>query len=178
MSDVCSVEACDRPRYCKGFCTMHYQRDRAGKPMDAPRIEPKDRNRKHVEGGACIVEGCDRPHSSQRGMCDMHYQRWAKHGDPGANFSKFGKGFTTREGYRIITTAPYTTMLEHRHIMEKHLGRKLEPFENVHHKNGIRDDNRIENLEVWTTAQPSGQRPEDLVAWVVEHYRALVIDAL
>jgi hypothetical protein len=49
--------------------------------------------------------------------------------------------------------------------MEQKLGRSLLPHENVHHINGNRLDNRVENLELWSTKQPPGQRIEDKIAW-------------
>jgi hypothetical protein len=52
--------------------------------------------------------------------------------------------------------------------MEQAIGRALLPHENVHHINGVRDDNRLENLELWSSSQPSGQRVADKVAWAIE----------
>jgi hypothetical protein len=82
-----------------------------------------------------------------------------------------------KDGYVRIhdTTHPRANngfVLEHIAVMEKHLGRSLLPTENVHHLNGDRGDNRIENLELWDKAQPPGQRIPDktshYLAWLCE----------
>jgi hypothetical protein len=70
----------------------------------------------------------------------------------------------SKDGY-VIKTVDGRQISQHREIMEQHLGRPLQRHENVHHKNGQRHDNRIENLELWSSSQPSGQRVEDKLAW-------------
>jgi len=77
------------------------------------------------------------------------------------------------KGYIIVSipatgTSPRRRLPEHRYIMEQALGRELYADETVHHINGVRHDNRIENLELWSRSQPSGQRVADKVAWAKE----------
>jgi len=84
-------------------------------------------------------------------------------------------GVQNSSGYRLIRMPEHPNsqkgsgyVMEHILVMSQHLGRPLLPEENVHHRNGVRDDNRIENLELWSTSQPSGQRVVDKVAWAKE----------
>ena len=59
-------------------------------------------------------------------------------------------------------------VFEHIIVIEQILGRYLLPAESVHHRNGVRDDNRPENLELWTRPQPTGIRVSDAGAWAQE----------
>lgn len=67
---------------------------------------------------------------------------------------------------------------EHRMVMSQMLGRELMPGENVHHKNGVRDDNRPENLELWVSPQLFGQRLADVLNWVADRYPEEMAKAL
>lgn len=72
-------------------------------------------------------------------------------------------------GYLVVKIGK-KWMLQHRHVMEQMLGRPLSAHERVHHKNGKRDDNRPENLELWTVLKkdPAGQRVSDIVADILD----------
>ena len=69
-------------------------------------------------------------------------------------------------GHPRTKKSPY--VFEHILIAEEMLGRYLLDGESVHHRNGVRDDNRPENLELWTRPQPSGIRASDAITWAIE----------
>jgi hypothetical protein len=115
----------------------------------------------------CKFEGCDKPVLVKE-YCNSHYRQNLE-----------GKKLTPLRGYNpgewtlnsrgyLVRTRNGKQEKQHRVVMEEVIGRPLKPYENIHHKNGDRADNRIENLELWNTSQPSGQRVVDLWHYALE----------
>ena len=161
---VCSVEVCGLPHAGKGYCDGHYRQYRRGVLPDAKLIEQGAKG--HRPDARCTFTGCNRKHLA-RGLCGAHYQQRAK-GQQLVPLQEDVLWRTNKVSGYVYGNFGGRKQAQHRVVMEEHLGRPLYSHENVHHKNGVRDDNRIENLELWTTAQPKGQRVEDKIKWARE----------
>ena len=154
---TCLAQDCDNKSASKGYCKKHYHRLVRYGDVTVVKL---------LRRTGCNVEGCGRKHRSL-GYCEIHYSHFKTYGDP--TFYKIKGRHLNQKGYVFVPdpNGVLHTIAEHRLVMQQHLGRPLIKGENVHHINGDKQDNRIENLELWNTSQPSGQRVEDKITYVV-----------
>lgn len=143
---------------------MHYQRwFNHGDPEKLLRVPGQRRTQSEI----CQIPSCER-RSDAHSYCAAHYARLRKLGDPALiDYEIVPSWSLNRSGY-LVAMIKGRSISQHRHVMEQHLGRRLVAGETVHHLNGDRVDNRIENLELWSTNQPPGQRIPDKVGWAIE----------
>ena len=142
----------------------------------------------------CCIDGCSKPVKSRcngkrggpvyrGGLCSSHYEKLRRHGDPLHVVVKRKRPKTRRDpnkryhkgdGYYNLYRPDHPMsnkigyILEHRYVMSEHLGRLLESHEHVHHKDGDRGNNSIENLELWTGNHLKGVRHRDKVEQAIK----------
>lgn len=162
---ICGFSDCGRPEESRGYCSAHAAQDREGRPLTPLRTVVRLPKR---PDGLCAGPDCTSKAVSGA-LCKRHRAEYVKTGEMTAIDRSPKRTLDEKTGYVWLGGRH-----EHRIVMEEMLGRALLPGENVHHKNGVKHDNRPRNLELWVTFQPAGQRPEDLLDWadeIIRRYR-------
>jgi len=185
------VLECDKPQRSKGYCNPHYQRFlRHGDPLAGEqRARQRDSLVGQVFGKWRVTERrgslCGHARYLCVCVCGTEKLQVATNLRAGQTQScgcsrvgpkgrPWGSGTKNEDGYIVLHRPSHPNarasgdVFEHTVVMSEVLGRPLFSDENVHHKNGVKDDNHPENLELWTKSQPAGQRVKDKIAWALE----------
>lgn len=144
----CTRDSCNADVYTRRLCRRHYNQDQYK--------------------ATCVC-------GKSKGVASKLCRSCSFQANRGERSSRWNGGkATSTQGYKMVRSPNHPKahksgyVYEHRLVTEAHLGRLLTEDENVHHINGNRTDNRIENLQLWSTSQPAGQRVEDKTAWAIE----------
>lgn len=170
----CKVNGCQDKHEGLGYCKKHYLKlYRHGDPLAMPRVG-KVKTGKHFNCQSCgkqlyvILSRFRKGHFCSK-KCHAKFQI-GKHASPETilkrkqwrlNKSPSWKGGRTKtpEGYILLKmpTHPFAKptgyIYEHRFVMEKRLGRYLKNEEHIHHVNGVKNDNRIDNLVILSNTE-------------------------
>lgn len=142
----CSINDCNNKYGAKGFCKKHYlklwlygdplYKGRVGKPRSTPERNCEKCGKSFYRSPSQGTRFCSRE-------CSFGMWRGVKRGSKPLD----GRWRKERKGY-IASTIGRKRIWQHRYIVEQAIGRPLEKHEIIHHINGIKHDNRIENLHI------------------------------
>ena len=168
--------------YCSRACVAEWGRPMRAKlcPYCGVAFSTRSATQRFCSRRCCVAarrarrrrmcEFCGEPFGfidGRRKFCSRSCALLGKRIPSGESSPNWKGGRTETNGYirRLAPGHPRASkshyVLEHILVMEKTLGRFLLPNERVHHKNGRRDDNRAENLELWRMKDPPGVRASD-----------------
>jgi hypothetical protein len=169
-------------RYCSFACHgASLQKIKVGDVFGELRVIGKKKGERWGKSALCLCEcscGVQKwvlSHNLKQGTiraCGNRKIHWSME-----NSCKWRGGKTKHDsGYNMFKCPDHPNarrsdgyIMEHVFVMSQHIGRPLTQKETVHHKNGIRDDNRLENLELWSSNHPPGQRVSDMIKFCREY---------
>lgn len=159
-------------KYCSRQCTANaWRRKRSGHDLQLKIVNCAVCEKKFQQKSIRHTKYCSK--KCLRRGCTRRLRGKEERGEYRGKANR-PEGTITNDGYRVITRHGHPNarknglIMEHVFVMSEYLKRPIKKGETVHHKNGFRKDNRIENLELWSHSHPFGQRVEDKISWCKE----------